>query len=91
MAVTLPQNAGAAIPLAETDGFLLALEDGLYTCKDKKVELYKDLRQVYKPYWHSNDAKADPRGRIWFGASVKDNEHQAGEYFLRSKTECPTV
>ncbi|MCR5148266.1 MAG: SMP-30/gluconolactonase/LRE family protein [Eubacterium sp.] len=73
----LGQPIGAAVPLQRSDGFLLAAMDGLYIYEDGKEEKYLDLTETYKPYWRSNDAKADPSGRLWFGASVADDEHEA--------------
>ena len=71
----LGQPIGAAVPLKRSDGFLLAAMDGLYIYEDGKAEKYLDLNGTYKPYWRSNDAKADPSGRLWFGASVADDDH----------------
>ena len=69
------QLLGAAVPLKESDGFLLAMEDGLYSFKEGEVSLSRDLKSVYKDYWRSNDAKADKSGRLWVGAIVKDEDH----------------
>lgn len=73
----LGQPIGAAIPLKFGEGFLLAAADGLYSYENGKARLAKDLKKAYKPYWRSNDAKADPEGRIFFGASVRDDDHEA--------------
>lgn len=81
--VDLPQQVGAAIPLAGSDGFALAMEDGIYLYKDGKIDLFLDLKNVFKDYWRSNDAKADAKGRLWFGASVGDDDHEAeGNLYL---------
>lgn len=71
------QPIGAAVPLRDSDGFMLAAKDGLYILKDGKTECIVDLSDIYKPYWRSNDAKADGKGRLWFGASVGDDLHEA--------------
>lgn len=75
-AIELPQKAGAAVPLADSEGFLLALEDGLYLYEDGELRRHTELGDVYKSYWRSNDAKADALGRLWFGASVDDGIHE---------------
>lgn len=80
--IEVPQRVGAAIPLAGSDGFALALEDGIYTYQSGEISLLADLKNVYKDYWRSNDAKADSMGRIWFGASVKDDHEAEGNLYL---------
>ncbi|MBE5871013.1 MAG: SMP-30/gluconolactonase/LRE family protein [Lachnospiraceae bacterium] len=83
----LGQPIGAAIPLRDTDGFLLAARDGLYVYRDGKADCIKGLQEVYKPYWRSNDAKADRSGRIWFGATVSDEHEPEGSLFCYDKGE----
>ncbi len=78
----LGQPIGAAIPMRDSDGFILAAMDGLYEYSDGKVSLLKDLKAEFKPYWRSNDAKMDPYGRIYFGASVNDDHEAEGSLFL---------
>ena len=72
----LGQPVGAAIPLKHSEGFLLAAADGLYIYENGKARLAKDLKKAYKPYWRSNDAKADddhePEGALFcYDASSK--------------------
>ena len=89
--INLPQRAGAAIPLSDSEGFLLCMEDGLYKYEEEIV-LLTDLKKTYKPYWRSNDAKADPMGRIFFGAMVADDEHNAeGNLYVLNKGEVQIV
>ena len=73
----LGQPLGAAVPLRDSEGFVLAARDGLYLWEKGKISLYRDLTQIFKPYWRCNDAKADGKGRIWFGACVGDGIHEA--------------
>ena len=85
--IELPQPVGAAIPLAGSEGFALAMKDGIYVYENGKISLLVDLKGVFKDYWRSNDAKADAKGRIWFGASVIDGvDHEAeGNLYLFDK------
>ena len=85
----LPQLVGAAIPMADGKGFLLALEDGLYTWDDGKISLYADLKNVYKDYWRSNDAKADNKGRVWVGATAEGHDPEGNLYIYdNNKFRC---
>ena len=74
----LGQPIGAAIPRRD-GGYLLAARDGMYVYRNGRADLYLDLKNTYKPYWRSNDAKADPMGRIFFGASVEDEQAHGPE------------
>ena len=73
---TLGQPLGAAIPLPDSDGFYLAMKDGLYVFENDGERLVYPLESVFCAYWRSNDAKTDPKGRIFFGASVADDDHK---------------
>ena len=73
---SLGQPIGAAVPLADKNGFVLAAKDGLYTYENGSATLLYPLDKIFRPYWRCNDAKADPLGRIWFGASVADDDHE---------------
>jgi len=74
---TFNEPIGAAIPLSESDGFLLAAKNGLYLLNSKdEIRLFLDLTKEFKPYLRSNDAKADSKGRIWFGSSVGEGEYE---------------
>ncbi|MBP5184448.1 MAG: SMP-30/gluconolactonase/LRE family protein [Lachnospiraceae bacterium] len=77
----LGQPLGAAIPVPDSDGFILAAMDGIYSYKGGKTELMVDLKPYFKPYWRCNDAKIDPRGRLFFGASVNDDHPAEGALF----------
>ena len=67
---------GAAVPIKNSDGFVAALRDGLYRIENGTMEMWVDLSKEYQPYQRSNDAKADPMGRLWFG-SANDAEGYA--------------
>ncbi len=81
--INLPQHVGSAIPLKGSEGFACCMEDGIYKWENEKLTLAVDLKNVFKPHWRSNDAKADARGRIWCGASVNDDDLPAeGNLYL---------
>lgn len=66
------QPIGAAVPIADSNDMLLALKDGLYRYSDEGLSLVTDMKADYKEYRRSNDAKADPFGRLWFGSLTMD-------------------
>ena len=69
---------GAALPAKEPGSYVVAGTDGIYVLEKGKARLIKNLCQYYEAYQRSNDAKADPKGRLWFGSSVDDGgQHQA--------------
>lgn len=67
----LDQMIGTALPCSTPGTYLLCMTDGLYlTDTDTlKVTKYMDLTDVYEPWQRSNDCKADPFGRLFFGSS----------------------
>ncbi len=77
----LGQPIGAAVPVKDSDGFVLCAMDGLYLYESAKAELLHDLSGLFKPYLRCNDAKADPLGRLWFGSSVNDDHPAEGNLY----------
>ena len=78
------QPIGTALPTEKEDVYLIAGTDGLYLQNTENAgsenpapTLLKNLKDYYEAYQRSNDAKADPAGRLWFGSSVDDNIHEA--------------
>ena len=71
------QAIGSAVPTEKKDCYLIAGTDGLYlqNTKTDAPTLLKNLKDYYEAYQRSNDAKADPLGRLWFGSSVDDDIH----------------
>ncbi len=75
------QPIGAAVPMRDSQGFILAAMDGIYAYEDGKTERMVDLKPFFKPYLRCNDAKLDPRGRLFFGASVNDDHPAEGALY----------
>ena len=69
----LGQPVGAAVPAAEPGAYVLAAADGLYYFTDGSVKRIADLTGRYRPWQRSNDAKADPAGRLFFGSASMDS------------------
>ena len=76
---TFNQAIGTALPTENEGIYLIAGTDGLYLqdTTNGSLILLKNLKEYYKSYQRSNDAKADAMGRLWFGSSVDDNIHEA--------------
>ena len=66
--VDFGQKIGAAVPTVRQGQYLVAAQDGLYTYDGKEISLMRSLKDVYETDQRSNDAKADPDGRLWFGS-----------------------
>ncbi|MCR4791283.1 MAG: SMP-30/gluconolactonase/LRE family protein [Lachnospiraceae bacterium] len=81
----LGQQIGAAVPVKDSDGFVLCATDGLYLYESGKAELVLNLKGLFKPYLRCNDAKADPAGRLWFGSSVSDDHPAEGNLYMLEK------
>ena len=74
---------GAAIPLKDSSGFLVAGKSCLWKFEEGKKEMVCDLTSLYEPWQRSNDAKADPFGRIFFGSSKCVEDHEDGGNLFR--------
>ena len=74
---------GAAIPLQKSDGLFVAGKSGLWKFENGQKELLFNLQNEYESYQRSNDAKADPEGRVFFGSTTGDDDHEAGGNLYR--------
>ncbi len=82
----MKQKLGAAVPMKDSDGFAIAGQDGIYVYVDGEQKLICDMSKEFEEFRRSNDAKADPAGRLWFGSSVDDSfDHEpSGNLYLLS-------
>ena len=83
---SLGQPVGAALPVKDREGLLLAAKDGFYCLENQQAEKILDLSEVYQPHLRSNDAKADPRGRIFFGSSLAGEGNPEGDLYRYDET-----
>lgn len=72
------QKLGAAVLTMKADCFVLCGTDGLYLYNGDTTEKLLELSDEFGPYRRCNDAKADPRGRLFFGSSVWKDGIEAG-------------
>ena len=73
---SLGQPIGAAVPVKDSEALILAAMDGLYKFEKGGAKLIHSMKDAYAPYQRSNDAKSDPAGRLWFGSSAIDDDHE---------------
>ena len=69
---------GAAIPMKEGNGFFLAGQKALWCYANGEKKKALDLSNCYESWQRSNDAKADPQGRVFFGSAAEDGTGEEG-------------
>lgn len=77
------QRIGAAVPMTNAGEYFVAATDGLYRYDGKDISLIRSLKTTYESYQRSNDAKADPEGRVWFGSVSEGDDHEAAGNLYR--------
>ena len=81
------EQIGAAVPTLDGKGYAVAGTKSLFLYKEKEIVAARDLTGIYEPFQRSNDAKADPKGCLWFGSSCLEDEHEpSGNLYRLDKT-----
>ena len=70
------QQIGAAVPAKAPGEYVVCGTDGLFLYKGKEISKICDMTGCYENYQRSNDAKADPKGRLFIGSSVWQDGHE---------------
>ena len=80
--VAFNEKIGAAIPIKDSNGFIVFGETKLFLYQNDEIKEYKDISSIVSNGMRCNDAKADREGRIWFSTMVDDgvNKPHGGLY-----------
>ncbi|MBO5542845.1 MAG: SMP-30/gluconolactonase/LRE family protein [Acholeplasmatales bacterium] len=70
--VLFNEKIGAAIPIKDSNGFLVFGETKVFLYQNDEIKEYKDISSIVSKGMRCNDAKADRKGRIWFSTIVDD-------------------
>ena len=70
--VLFKEKIGAAIPIKDSNGFLVFGETKVFLYQNDEIKEYKDISSIVSKGMRCNDAKADRKGRIWFSTMVDD-------------------
>ena len=82
--VAFNEKIGAAIPIKDSNGFIVFGETKLFLYQNDEIKEYKDISSIVSNGMRCNDAKADREGRIWFSTMVDDgvNKPHGGLYTI---------
>lgn len=82
--VAFNEKIGAAIPIKDSNGFIVFGETKLFLYQNDEIKEYKDISSIVNNGMRCNDAKADRTGRIWFSIMVDDgvNKPHGGLYTI---------
>lgn len=75
------QRVSAVVPAAG-GGYILAMQDGIYTYKENQAPERLALVEFELPGNRLNDGKCDSSGRLWFGTMSMDNKQDAGSLYM---------
>ncbi len=70
--VLFKEKIGAAIPIKDSNGFIVFGETKLFLYQNDEIKEYKDISSIVSKGMRCNDAKTDRKGRIWFSTMVDD-------------------
>ena len=70
--VLFKEKIGAAIPIKDSNSFLVFGETKVFLYQNDEIKEYKDISSIVSKGMRCNDAKADRKGRIWFSTMVDD-------------------
>ncbi|WP_151734565.1 SMP-30/gluconolactonase/LRE family protein ['Paenibacillus yunnanensis' Narsing Rao et al. 2020] len=74
------QMVTAVVP-AEGGGWVLALQDGIYSFNGREKPKLLARIEAGQPGNRLNDAKCDSRGRLWFGSMSMEGKQDAGAFY----------
>ena len=82
--VLFKEKIGAAIPIKDSNGFIVFGETKFFLYQNDEIKEYKDISSIVSSGMRCNDAKADRKGRIWFSTMVDDgvNKPHGGLYTI---------
>lgn len=60
------QYLGAAVPVKNSDSYLGVMTTGLYWIDRDGIQKQYSLEKEFRDFQRANDAKCDPKGRLWF-------------------------
>ena len=70
--VLFKEKIGAAIPIKDSNSFLVFGETKVFLYQNDEIKEYKDISSIVSKGMRCNDAKSDRKGRIWFSTMVDD-------------------
>lgn len=85
--ILFEEMISAAIPLNDSNGYLVFGETTIYLYRNSKIEEYKKINNIVKKGMRPNDAKADALGRVWFSTIMDDGSDPEGALYCLYNNE----